>query len=138
MEINWTSWNFLYWKVKLNRIWNELMQVIKWNTEKIFEKLAIKVNVHWGNIAIAEILLSEKNLYNRPWHVVVDLLIMLTYEYEYIKVRVYKVKNIIQYLYVLVCFRLLDLFVPCTHFETRILLNYYLTIKGSKVLLSNF
>ena len=51
--------------------WIDVSNKVKQN---IVEKLAIKVNVHWENTTIAEILLSEKKLYYRPWHVV-DLLI---------------------------------------------------------------
>ena len=42
--------------------------VIKWNTENIVKKLAMKVNVNRENTTIAEILLSEKNLYSIPVH----------------------------------------------------------------------
>ena len=47
--------------------WIDVTWWIKWTTENIVDKLAIQVNVYWENTAIAEILLSKKNLYYPPW-----------------------------------------------------------------------
>ena len=50
--------------------WIDVSNKVK-HREYSREVRAIKVNVYWETTTIAEIPLSEKSLYYRPWHVVV-------------------------------------------------------------------
>ena len=65
------KWKLIELRGTFTLDWNELMKIIKWNREysrEVSDKS--QCSLRNTDTAIAEILLSEKNLYYRPWHVV--------------------------------------------------------------------